>query len=222
MSYPRSSCGARCSRINGSTRHFSASRRNLLLWLQLLLLALLILAAMQPFLPGKQDLALRYLALVDASASMAAVDSRGQSRMAAAKAQLSTLIDDLGSDQELAVVQFSNSAQLLQGFTSNGRLLRQAVDRLGVEDLPGDLEAGLRMAEAMARATPIDRVMLFSDGNLPTSVDFALPFPVEFQKVGQALGNVGIVAVRANRSGRRHGVAHADLPRRQRASDAGL
>src|SRR4029434_3743028 len=73
-------------RVNSPFQRF---KRNFLLLLQLLLLGLLILAAMQPFLRREQARATRLPVLIDVSASMGALDKPGgETRLDAAKARL--------------------------------------------------------------------------------------------------------------------------------------
>src|SRR5436190_18805331 len=80
-------------RVNSPFQKF---KRNLLLLLQILLLALLVLAAMQPLLRSGTSRAERLPVLIDVSASMAALDKAGGvSRLDAAKAQIRELIAKL-------------------------------------------------------------------------------------------------------------------------------
>ena len=62
------------SRVNSPFQRF---KRNLLLWLQLLLLLLFVLAAMQPYRRAKQGQRLHLPILIDCSASMGACEHPG-------------------------------------------------------------------------------------------------------------------------------------------------
>src|SRR5690242_2814534 len=79
-------------RVNSPFQRF---KRNLLLLLQILLLLCLILAAMQPFIPTGADQAEYLPVLIDTSASMAALDESGQSRLERAKQEVRKLVDDM-------------------------------------------------------------------------------------------------------------------------------
>jgi len=185
-------------RVNSPFQKF---KRNLLLLLQILLLCSLIFGAMQPYLSSGAEQA-RYLpVLIDNSASMAALDApNGKSRLDEAKEKVSKLIDDLLPDQRICLISVSSTARKLTDFTDNKRLLREAVARLEVGQVPSRLEDGLRMAQAMSRVQPIDTVVLISDGNVPSEVDFELPYKLNFQKLGSGGANVGIVDFNARRS----------------------
>ncbi len=186
-------------RVNSPFQKF---KRNLLLLLQILLLALLALAAMQPFLRREAKRAARLPILVDVSASMGALDKNGgRSRLDEAKQRLHERIESLPSDQELCLVAFGKSARKLTGFTNNKTELRDAVRALETEDVPGDLEEALRLAQALARTTPFDRVLVLTDGNLPAKTNFELPFQIELQKLPPAGPNAGITAFNARRAG---------------------
>ncbi|MEO6785264.1 MAG: BatA and WFA domain-containing protein [Chthoniobacteraceae bacterium] len=186
-------------RVNSPFQRF---RRNLLLLLQILLLTLLALAAMQPLLRREAKRSARLPILVDVSASMGALDKAGgRSRLDEAKRRLIERIESLPPDQELCLVAFAKSARKLTGFTNNRTELRDAVRALEAEDVPGDLEEALRLAQALARTSPFDRVLVLTDANLPAKTNFELPFQLELQKLPPAGPNAGITAFNARRSG---------------------
>src|SRR6187549_202824 len=98
-------------RVNSPFQRF---KRNLLLLLQILLLALLVFAAMQPLLRSGATRAERLPVLLDVSASMAALDKPGGlSRLDAAKQKVRELISALPSDQQLCLIAFGKTARRL-------------------------------------------------------------------------------------------------------------
>lgn len=184
-------------RVNSPFQRF---KRNILLLLQILILSLLALAAMQPFFRGNATSAERLPVLIDISASMAGAENEGgATRLDEARKQVRKLIDGLLPDQEMCLVAFGKSARRLTAFTSNQRELRDALDSLSVEDVSSDLEEALRLAQALGRTAPFEKVILFSDGNFPAKVNFELPFEIDFQKLAPAGPNFGIVACNARR-----------------------
>lgn len=184
-------------RVNSPFQKF---KRNLLLLLQILLLALLVLAAMQPLLRSGAVQAERLPILIDVSASMAALDKAGGgSRLDAAKARVRELIAKLPSDQQLCLIAFSKTARRLTGFTNNKAELRDALAALEVDDVAGDLEEALRTAQALARSAAFDKVLLYSDGNFPAQTNFELSYRIDFQKLEPAGPNFGITACNARR-----------------------
>jgi len=186
------------SRVNSPFQRF---RRNLLLWLQLALLACLVLAAMHPFWKGSADQAQYLPVLIDCSASMAALDRPGgQTRLDVAKQEVSQLIDRLMPGQRLALIGVSNTARSFCDFSDNPRILRAALEKITVQHTTSRLEDGLRMAQALALTNPVETVLLFTDGNVPANVSFDLPFELAYQKLPPGGTNVGITAVNAQRN----------------------
>ena len=185
-------------RVNSPFQKF---KRNLLLLLQLLLLACLILAAMQPFIPSGAD-RVKYLpVLIDCSASMAATDAgESTTRLEQATQQVSKLIDDLLPDQRMSIISVSSHARQLTSFTDNKRLLREAIEKVVTTDLASRVEEGLRLTQALSRTVPIETVILYSDGNVPERIDFDLPFQLQFHRLGQPASNIGITALTAQRN----------------------
>lgn len=195
-------------RVNAPFQKF---KRNFLLLLQLLLLFLVALAAMQPYWKGDAE-RLTYLPiLIDVSASMGATDAKGTSRLDEAKAEIRKIIDGLLPDQKLTFIAVGSSARRLTEFTDNKQVLRNALDQLTVQDVPSRVVDGLRLAQALSRTQEIKTVRLYSDGNLPTQpnpatgkpmaqVDFDLPFSVDFFQIDPPGNNMGITALNARRS----------------------
>ncbi|MBM4035146.1 MAG: VWA domain-containing protein, partial [Planctomycetes bacterium] len=186
------------SRVNSPFQRF---KRNLLLLLQLLVLIALVFAAMQPYWRGRESRAHRLPVLVDCSASMAALDKAGgRSRLDEAKGRVRKLIDEMLPDQELCLVAFSRTARRCTSFTNDRRLLRAALDAIAIEDVPSDIEAPLRLAQALGRAASFDEVLLLTDGNLPARADFELSFTIDYQRLPPAGPNIGLTAFNATRA----------------------
>ena len=184
-------------RVNAPFQRF---RRNLLLLLQLLILALLVAAAMQPFSHGQSERTQRLPILIDVGASMGARLARGgPTRLDEAKAVVQRLIDDLASDQQLCLIAMGQDARRLTGFSDDHRELGDALARLAVEDVAASPAAALQLAQAMGRSMPFDRALLVSDGVLPELVDADLAFHLDYQRVPAATTNLGITACSAQR-----------------------
>ncbi len=192
----------RDNRVNSPFQRF---KRNLLLLLQVLLLMLLAAGAMQPFWRQRAARVRRIPVLIDTSASMAALDKpRGSSRMGVAKKEVEQIIDGLLPDQEMCLISFSRTARRRCDFTSNKRVLRDALDGIQVEDVPSDVEDALRLTQALAQGAAFDEVLLFSDGNLPIRAHFELPFALHYQQIPPAGPNFGIGSLNARRSAEGH------------------
>ena len=183
-------------RVNSPFQRF---KRHLLLWLQLLLLFLLALAAMQPVLRSPEEALVRRPVFVDNSASMAAI-SGGQSRLDEAKELVGQLIDDLLPEQQLAIISFAGRARSRCGFTGNKRQLRAALASIEVEDVPSDLDGAMRVARALSRGASFDEALVVSDGNLPKLTHTELSFDLRVKLVAQAGDNLGITQVGARRA----------------------
>lgn len=185
------------SRVNSPFQKF---KRNLLLLLQLLLLACVSLAAMQPFLRRTGGGVTFLPVLIDCSASMAATtETGGESRLVAAQVEVRRLIDGLVPGQQLALIAVHHSARRMTEFTDNRRVLRDALDRLEISQSASRLDDGLRMAEAMARIERVEQAVLISDGNVPPEVNIELPFRLSYQRLPPASANVGITELNARR-----------------------
>lgn len=101
-------------------------RRNILLWLQLAVVALSVLALARPAWQGMRLSGDRFIFLVDNSASMQATDL-GRSRLEEAKRRAGELVDQMG-DSPAMILSFSDTVSVEQTFTRNRRELHRAID----------------------------------------------------------------------------------------------
>jgi hypothetical protein len=125
-------------------------RRNLLLFLQLLLVGLAMLALLRPGWRGDALEGKQFIFLVDRSASMSAADAEGETRLEAAKRRIADLIEQLDSEKSAMIIAFDEGADVVQELTSNRRLLRQALARIEPSAKGTDIRTALELAAGFA------------------------------------------------------------------------
>lgn len=152
-------------------------RQNLLLFLQLLLVGLAILALLRPGWQGESLSGRKFIFLVDRSASMSAADAEGSTRLDAAKARIGSLIDQMDSDMSAMIIAFDNQPDVVQEFTGTRRLLREALDRIKPTAKPTDIAGALALAGGFAN--PAQAVALATEGaDVTPPADEAAAAPV--------------------------------------------
>lgn len=124
-------------------------RRNLLLLLQLLLVALAALALFRPTWHGSALRGGRYIFLIDNSASMSADDVK-PTRLDEAKRRMTALIDQMSSGDTGMVVSFAAGARVEQAFTDSRERLRRAVAGIGPTNQSTSLDEALRVCAGRA------------------------------------------------------------------------
>ncbi len=185
-------------RVNSPFQKF---KRNILLLIQLLLLCMLILGAMQPFISANSDKAEYIPILVDCSASMAAqTEEGGQTQLDVAKQRIREVIDNLLPEQRMTIISFASTASRLTEFTDNRRVLYDALDSIEVQQVPSRINDVLRLAEGLSRSFPIDTVVMYTDGNIPGKVDVELPFQLNYQQLPPSAANLGVSSISAQRA----------------------
>lgn len=174
-------------------------RRNLLMFLQLLLVGLAILALLRPGWEGSRLEGQRFILLLDNSASMAATDTDAAAdRLAEAKQAATDLVDQMDSGMSAMVITFSDKPQVVQEFTSNRRALRKAIAAIEPTARATDLTTAIELAAGLANVGRIDQ-QTASDGQNADADDTAQSPPTtlyifsdgRFEDVASAeLGNV--------------------------------
>src|SRR5688572_13083505 len=166
-------------------------RHNLLLFLQLLLIALAMLALLRPGWQGTKLDGDRFIFLVDNSASMSATDVEGaKNRLEESKKLVEGMIRQMDSGMTAMIISFADTPQVVQEFTDNTRLLRERLDTIQPSVRGTDLQGALDLADGLANPgrittgqgdTEIDvvepqpaTVYIFSDGRFEDVKGFSL------------------------------------------------
>lgn len=201
-------------------------RQSLLLLLQLLVVALAILALLRPGWQGTELAGGRLIFLVDNSASMATTDASADDtatdgdtmRLTIAKEKVAGLIDQMDRGMTAMIVSFAGDPTVVQQFTDNTRLLRERLATIEPTNGPTDLSGALELADGLANpaqvveqegAPEVDvlpptpaTLFIFSDGRFGEVKDFSLGNlePIYVPLGSPATGNLAITALETRRS----------------------
>ncbi len=192
-------------------------QKNILLYIQLLAVALALLGLLRPGCRSSVELGERSIFLIDHSASMSATDA-SPNRLAQAKEKALQMIDTMDTDDVGMVIAFSDRAEIKQGFTSDRRQLRTAVENITPTNRITDIREALRAASGLAnpgRTSEVSnvndiqvaealpaKIYILSDGGFPDIDDFDLGnLSAEYFPIGtDSANNISIVAFTAERT----------------------
>ncbi|RME95335.1 MAG: VWA domain-containing protein [Verrucomicrobia bacterium] len=174
---------------------FQKLRHNWLLVLQLLMLALVVLAMARPYFTGPLTPGGLQVVILDGSASMQATDVQ-PSRFAAARRQALALVDGMRPHDQMAVLLAAAQTEVKQSPTSNKAALRRAINACEPIDGPGGLAEALRLAQSLTRDRVDAAIHLFSDGAVAGLDEFEnAGLNLLYHRVGESADNRGIVAL---------------------------
>ena len=191
---------------------FQKLRKNLLLFLQLLLAILLIFALARPFNRSLSSGGRSIVLIVDTSASMRASDV-APSRLDAAKREAQQIINRMGAGDLMMVVSAYSRPEAVTGFTGERSELRRAVDSLQTHDTPTNMRDALNLGAELVSAhnsSEAGQIELVSDGGFEATggsagsggePQYTLAnlnlgkTHVAFHPIGVGHDNVGITAV---------------------------
>jgi hypothetical protein len=169
-------------------------KRNLLLFLQLLILAALIFALARPALQTKVVASGTVIVLLDASASMNATDI-SPSRFEEARKSARALIDGLSSDSSMTLILVGQTPQTLIASETDKSLLKSALNKVQVTQGTVDWNAAFALAAGASRSNSKSTVVIISDGGLPESGLPSLPGDVRYISIGESNNNLSISAL---------------------------
>lgn len=171
-------------------------RRNLLLLLQLLILALLVLTLARPFITVPTVSTGQTALLLDASASMNATDINGRSRFEEAQRQARELILTKGPDDAYTIIRVADVPEILTPYTTDQETLREAIDNAQPSLSKGDWVAALTLAAAGGAGTEDFNVVVVGDGGLGEASGLpAIPGELRYVPIGLSNSNLAITAL---------------------------
>ena len=169
-------------------------KRNLLLFLQLLILAALVFALARPALQTKVVASGSVIVLLDASASMNATDVT-PSRFEEARKSVLTLINGLTNASSMTLILVAKTPQTLIAAESDSSLLKAALTKAQVTQGSADWEAAFALAAGATRNSASPTIVIVSDGGLPKSGLPSLPGEVRYIPIGNGNENIAISAL---------------------------
>ncbi len=182
---------------------FQKLRNNLLLWLQLLFLALLILAFLRPVMKLESQAGTTLILLIDNSASMQTMEGT-RTRLEAAKLAARESIETLSNRDEAIIVTFSDRTNIVQTLTSDRALLEAALESIEARDVETSLsEAGLILqsltstvdAEGARLPREDTKTIILSDGVVNDLASLSDVPNVEYVRIGETADNLGITGL---------------------------
>ncbi len=178
-----------------------------LLLVQLLIAAIVVLAAARPFSAVESDLAANVVVIVDTSASMASA-ADGEDRMADARARAVDVVGRLPEGGRVTVVAAAGSAEVLVSETDDRDAALEAIAGIEATQIPGDLTDAFALASALAARDSDSTVVVVTDAAGDELPAVGVGAPVLVERVGATDANQAIAALSAVR---RSGGAQLDL-----------
>lgn len=171
-------------------------RRNIFLLLQLLILAALTLALARPYILSADPVTGHVIVLLDASASMTAVEpaTGGQSRFEKAVGLVNQIADDIGGTDQMTLIIVSDSPTVAAAATNDRVLLNSALEIVTPSLTGADWPAAFALANGLLQGTGDSRVIIVSDGGLPEDLP-SLAGESTFISVGESSDNLAITVL---------------------------
>jgi hypothetical protein len=169
--------------------------------LQALALVVLVLSLSDPATRGGELAADHVAIVVDTSASMAAREPAGKTRIELARAAAEGIVQRLRPGAKVMLVEAGREPRIASGFDRDARRLSGAIARLNAQDVEGTLAAAIALSADRLRAQPgLRRLFVISDAagpdpGLAGTADVSL----EVVRVGSDLDNAAIVRVDVRR-----------------------
>ncbi len=222
---PFSTLWQRVLRETDASSLWKQLRRLLSLLLALFILALLLMAVLDPRLGDAERDAAHVVVILDASASMKAADGTAngeRTRMEVAKEKAHAALSAMGAGDAAMIVRMDGQTTPLSRFDSDKPLLHRLIDGITASDTPADLRRALAAAADALHGRKNPMILLIGDGAYPqpsterilmgasdeaeaqaaTSSLDAIDLrgiDVRFVPVGTRANNVGIVAFNVRR-----------------------
>ncbi|MCK6482527.1 MAG: VWA domain-containing protein [Phycisphaerae bacterium] len=191
---------------------FQKLRRNLLLFLQLMILALATFALAGPISRWTERTAGKVVLLIDHSASMNAQEGN-ISRLDLAKDKALEYVRGLQGNDQVTVIEFADVARAVCQSSTDRGAIRRAIESIQPTDGGTRLDEALKLAVAdttvgghqdpslAPREAPDASIELFSDGRIADAdAQIVQRGAMRFFPIGSSTDNVGIVTLDVRRA----------------------
>ncbi len=178
-----------------------------LLLVQLLIAAIVVLAAARPFSTVESDLGANVVLIVDTSASMA-TRTDDEDRMNLARERASAVVERLPVGGRITVVAAADTADVLVSETDDTDAALEAIDGITATQLPGDLTDAFALSSALAQRDADSTIVVVTDAAGDVLPEVGVGAPVLVERIGSTNANQAIAALSALR---RAGGAQLDL-----------
>lgn len=168
-------------------------RRNLLLFLQLIILAFLVFALARPFLPVPSIAHGNVVVLLDGSASMLATD-QSPNRFAVAKSEIERLIAGLAGQDQMTIIQVGQTPQVLVSASNEKSLLRKVISAAQAKLEVADWPAAIALASGASQGFQDARIIIVSDGGITENLP-PISAEIVYVKIGDKPDNLAISAL---------------------------
>lgn len=180
---------------------FQRLRKNLLLILQLLLIALAAFALSQPAGRRPPPEMKRWALLIDASASMQMKDGTA-TRLDTAKEAARAILTECGPHDEIMVVAFSSRARVMTPLTDSRSDAERAIEAVRPVDSTTRIQEAFRIAVTALENAKHRELVILSDGRFEALPGVPQGLSVRYVKVGARPRNAAITAIDVRRPAR--------------------
>lgn len=173
---------------------FQKLRRNVLMLLQLLTLALLTAALARPVINLVSAEETSALILIDVSASMGMRPSgSGPTRLAEAKDKAARFVQSLPRGSQALLVSYADRAAVVVPFTTDRAAIVSAINGLKLEAAEDELAGALGLAASLRGPARNPRIVIFSDSAQLDAKQIASleSTPVTLETCGATASNIG-------------------------------
>jgi hypothetical protein len=175
-------------------------RKNLLLFLQLLILLFVVVGVARPYMSVRALTGENVAVILDASASMKATDV-SPSRFEATRKEALRMVETLGAGDKMMVIEASTKTRVLTPFTSDKRALKDVLARAQAKDTTANLRESIVLALSLIKGQKNASIYILSDGAVEPIKDLRIGgAAIKFVKFGSRADNVAITALDVRRS----------------------
>lgn len=173
---------------------FQKLRKNLLLFLQILILILLTIALARPFVKAMGYSGSQLCLLIDRSASMQTIEE-GSTRLEQAKEVAHGMVNDMRGGDKMMIVTFSENADVICELTEDKFRLREAIDSIAPSDTRTKVRDAIMVVSSLKASIADLQPFIVSDGKVADIEQLGSRVTdVEYITIGENHDNAGIVA----------------------------
>ncbi len=153
-----------------ANRPWQKLRRNLLLFLQILLFSLLVLSLTQPYIFSDMISGGEIIIVLDSSASMQSKDVDG-SRFEEAKKEIREIINNIKPETYITLIAMDKNPKIIASSSNDKSILLQKLNAVKASDSKDNIEDTISLIKAMVENIDNYQILFYSDKEVTNKLD---------------------------------------------------
>lgn len=164
-------------------------RKNLLLFLQMLIFTLIVFSLAQPYFLSNSVNAENLIIVLDRSASMQSTDVK-DSRFEAAKSEIMDIFDNLNPVTNVTLITMGNNPEIVVSSTKDKDILKKGLKEIEVSNHTDDIDKTISLLQSLTKGLSNYKILFYTDKGVNEQIDNMIVKNISENYINLAIDNI--------------------------------